>query len=202
MGELLGLALLTAGWCALHSLLIAAPVTGWLRRRLGSRYRFHRLSFDLISLGTLVPVLRYRAQVAGEALFSWEGWWLAPRVLLIGAAAALFVAGGRNYDLLQFLGVRQLMGRSTRSGLTAGGTLDTSGILAYVRHPWYLGALLLIWARTLDRSVVVMNLVLSVYLVVGTVLEERKLVAEFGEEYRQYQQRVPMLLPWFTWRRG
>lgn len=196
MSELLGLALLTAGWCALHSLLIATPVTAWLRRRLGSRYRFHRLLFDLISLATLVPVLRYQAQVAGEDPFAWPGWWLAPRVLLIGAAAALFVAGARNYDLLQFLGVRQLMGRSTRPGLTAGGALDTSGILAHVRHPWYLGAFLLIWARTLDGSAVVMNLVLSVYLVVGTVLEERKLVAEFGEEYRRYQQRVPMLVPW------
>lgn len=28
------------------------------------------------------------------------------------------------------------------------------------------------------------------------------LVAEFGEEYRRYQQRVPMLVPWFKRRRG
>jgi protein-S-isoprenylcysteine O-methyltransferase Ste14 len=33
-------------------------------------------------------------------------------------------------------------------------------------------------------------------VVVGTILEERKLVAEFGDEYRQYQREVSMLFPW------
>jgi protein-S-isoprenylcysteine O-methyltransferase Ste14 len=33
-------------------------------------------------------------------------------------------------------------------------------------------------------------------VVVGTVWEERDLVAEFGDTYRDYQRRVPMLIPW------
>jgi hypothetical protein len=42
--------------------------------------------------------------------------------------------------------------------------------------------------------------VLSAYLVVGTLLEERKLVIEFGEESRRYQSRVSMFIPvkWLT----
>jgi beta-lactamase class D len=39
------------------------------------------------------------------------------------------------------------------------------------------------------------NLVLSAYLVIGTLLEERKLMLEFGKEYRDYQGRVSMFLP-------
>ena len=43
--------------------------------------------------------------------------------------------------------------------------------------------------------------VLSVYLVAGAFLEERKLVREFGEPYRAYRRRVSMFLP-FKWIRG
>jgi protein-S-isoprenylcysteine O-methyltransferase Ste14 len=38
--------------------------------------------------------------------------------------------------------------------------------------------------------------VLSIYLYVGTFFEERRLVAEFGDDYREYQRQVPRLIPW------
>lgn len=44
-------------------------------------------------------------------------------------------------------------------------------------------------------TVLVGNGVLTVYIVVGTLLEERKLVHEFGDAYRNYQSRVSMFLP-------
>jgi protein-S-isoprenylcysteine O-methyltransferase Ste14 len=37
---------------------------------------------------------------------------------------------------------------------------------------------------------------LTLYVLVGARLEERDLVRDFGDEYRGYQNRVPMLLPW------
>jgi protein-S-isoprenylcysteine O-methyltransferase Ste14 len=36
----------------------------------------------------------------------------------------------------------------------------------------------------------------TAWICVGAVLEERDLVADFGDTYRKYQQRVPMLVPW------
>ncbi len=44
-------------------------------------------------------------------------------------------------------------------------------------------------------AVLLTNPVLTAYLVIGTFLEERKLVVEFGDQYRQYQREVPMLFP-------
>jgi protein-S-isoprenylcysteine O-methyltransferase Ste14 len=41
----------------------------------------------------------------------------------------------------------------------------------------------------------IVDLILTVYVVCGTLLEERKLVIELGDAYRQYQKRVPMLFP-------
>jgi len=39
------------------------------------------------------------------------------------------------------------------------------------------------------------NVVLTVYVVIGTKLEEKKLVLEYGDKYIKYQQEVPMLIP-------
>jgi protein-S-isoprenylcysteine O-methyltransferase Ste14 len=75
------------------------------------------------------------------------------------------------------------------------GELDTSGVLGIVRHPWYLATMLLIWARQLDISAILVNVILTSYLIAGTYLEERKLLREFGEKYRAYQMKVPMLIP-------
>jgi len=39
------------------------------------------------------------------------------------------------------------------------------------------------------------NILWTGWVIVGTVLEERDMVAHFGDAYREYQAKVPMLLP-------
>jgi protein-S-isoprenylcysteine O-methyltransferase Ste14 len=97
--------------------------------------------------------------------------------------------------MLQFLGIRQIRTGASHGALTATGRLHTTGILRITRHPWYLGAIMLLWAGDLDASTLIGNIILTLYLIVGTVLEERKLVGEFGEDYRRYQKQVSMLVP-------
>ena len=79
--------------------------------------------------------------------------------------------------------------------ITDTGQLDTSGVLGITRHPWYLATMLLIWARQMDISAIIVNVIFTAYLIVGTYLEEKKLAGEFGENYRNYQKKVPMLIP-------
>ena len=71
------------------------------------------------------------------------------------------------------------------------------GPYRWVRHPFYFFSLLLIWScpdLSLDR--LLHNILWSTWIIVGSVLEERDLVADFGEPYRDYQRKVPMLIPW------
>jgi protein-S-isoprenylcysteine O-methyltransferase Ste14 len=196
--DLAALALMWGCWCALHSAMITHAATDYLRLRRPGASRFYRMFFNAVSLLTLAPVLVYERSIAGDPLFTWEGPWRMPRLALLVAAAALGLAGARRYDLLSFLGLRQALrgGReSPAEGLGAGGTIDTGGVHRFVRHPWYLAALIVIWARELSAAALVSNAVLAAYLIAGTVLEERKLVEELGDEYRSYQGRVSMLLP-------
>ena len=181
-------------YCALHSALISETVTGFVKRTIGDSFRFYRLFFNVVSLVTLVPVLSYSSSLRGEPLLQWQGGFIAIRYALVACGVLLLFAGGRHYSLRRFIGISQLRGTSS-AGLAAGGRIDSSGVLGLVRHPWYTAVMLLLWARDLDAAGLVASGVLTVYLFVGTLLEERKLLHEFGDAYRTYQSRVSMFMP-------
>jgi protein-S-isoprenylcysteine O-methyltransferase Ste14 len=192
--RLLLLAVAWTAYCALHSAMISETATGFLKRRLGDSFRFYRLFFNSVAALTLIPGLWYSLSLRQEAVFRWEGVWLVPRYVLLACGVLLLVAGGRHYSLGQFVGISQLRGASS-GGLAAGGAIDSSGVLGLVRHPWYTAVVLLLWAHDLDAAALVANGVLTVYIIVGTLIEERKLVHEFGDAYRDYQARVSMFVP-------
>jgi protein-S-isoprenylcysteine O-methyltransferase Ste14 len=185
-----------AAWCFLHSAMISISVTEYLKRKLGSAFRFYRLFYNLVAVMTLVPVVLFAHSLRTQPIFSWDGYWRIIQVVLLGTAGLLFFLGARHYDARQLLGIKQIKEGSADKAITASGELDTSGVLGLIRHPWYTAGMLLIWAGQLDISALLVNTVLTVYLFLGTLLEERKLVREFGAEYRAYQARVSMFIPY------
>jgi protein-S-isoprenylcysteine O-methyltransferase Ste14 len=183
-------------WCTLHSTLISVPVTEYMKRKLGDGFRFYRLFFNAFSLASLIPLLLYSASVRQEPVFRWEGPLGIIPYILLATSIGLFIIGDRNYSLFQFLGIAQIKRGGTNLSLSGYGKFVVSGIHRMIRHPWYLGGIMIVWARDLSLSTILTNLVISSYFVIGAILEERKLVREFGETYREYQKNVSMLFPY------
>lgn len=189
------LAILVAAWCVLHSGMISISWTDYLQKRLGSKFRFYRLFFNLTALLTLVPVVLFATSVRAQVIFAWTGYARIFQLTLLCIAFLLLFLGGRHYDASQLIGIKQIRDGNSSKLISDKNEFDTSGILGITRHPWYLAVILLIWARQLDISVIVVNIILTIYLIVGTYLEEKKLIREFGDKYRTYQKKVSMLIP-------
>lgn len=183
-------------WCTLHSTLIATPVTNYLKKKLGDLFRFYRLFFNAVSFATLLPVVYFSTSTGQASVFRWEGPLMIVKYLLLAASIILFIVGGRHYSMAQFLGIRQIKTGQANLALSEHNTFDASGILSAIRHPWYTASVLFIWARDLSISILLINIVLTAYFVVGTILEERKLILEFGERYQEYQKNVSMFFPY------
>jgi methanethiol S-methyltransferase len=192
----LAVALAWSAYLALHSAMISMTATRYLRSVLGERFRFYRLFFNLVAIATLIPVVSYSTSVKGEMLFAWDGYFAVLKWALVATGVFLFIAGSCHYDMQQFLGIRQIRSGARHTLINASGTIDDTGVLGLIRHPYYTATILLFWAGDLTTTTAVINLVVTAYVVIGTLLEERKLRLELGESYRSYQARVSMFVPW------
>lgn len=114
-------------------------------------------------------------------------------VLIIGIA-------GLSMDGLDLLGARAVMD-ILRDTLPQPAPFKTPWIYRIVRHPLYLGMLLLFWCTpAMTHDHLFFAEVMTAYLLIGIQFEERDLVRQFGAAYTAYQAKVPMLIP-FTKRR-
>jgi protein-S-isoprenylcysteine O-methyltransferase Ste14 len=93
------------------------------------------------------------------------------------------------------LGGMRLVGHSE---LTGGGQLETSGLYARIRHPRYAAMFCAALGACLIAGTRLLWIVAGVWWIVERcviALEERELLARFGEPYAAYRRRVPGFLP-------
>ena len=180
-------------WGVVHSLLASIATKARMRSWFGpGSDRWYRLAYNMFSLLTFLPLLGLLAADPGATLYTIPAPW--SYLALVGQLLAVVALG---IGLLQtglwtFLGFEQLLVDSPENE----SEMVTRGLYRWVRHPLYTAGLVFIWLTpVMTLNLLLLNLGLTIYLVIGTIYEERKLVREFGEEYNRYQKRVPMLIP-------
>ena len=99
----------------------------------------------------------------------------------------------------QIVGIWELSG-VTQPDLTKPVEFKADGPFAIVRHPIYLGWVLMVFATpVMTTSRLLFAAISTLYLIAAIPLEERLLVENFGDKYRTYQRQMRWRLLPFIW---
>ena len=178
-------------WGIIHSILASVGFKDFLRRMLGDGFmKFYRLLYNVFAVVSLLPVLYLMISLPDKTLYQvpppWSYLMIAGQAI---SALLLFIAVSQT-DVLAFVGLRQLSEGQEKSSLV------TNGLYRIVRHPLYTFSLLILWLTpSVTVNTFVVYLALTIYLLIGALFEERKLLREFGQEYASYKSVTPMLIP-------
>lgn len=172
----------------LHSVLAAGAVKRFFRRALPHMYPHYRAWYSVIAAANFILLAWLHIRLPSEMLF--EPVW--------GVRLAAWMCGMAGVAVL-FLSVRQYGASFFFIEDRNKDTLITSGLNSYVRHPLYFGVLLLTAFLVLlapSEKNATFAVITAVYIVLGSLHEEHRLIARFGDAYRDYRKRVKMLIPY------
>ena len=190
------LALLLCYWLAyfaLHSMLASLGVKRYVAATRPALMPAYRLTFNGLSVLLLLPILWQMFQHPGPMLWHWQGSaaWLANGLALLACLGLIYSL--KCYDTEEFLGLRQL--RSHTQSVEDQEHFHLSPFHRFVRHPWYFFGLILVWTRDMNASMLLSGTMITVYFIIGSRMEEMKLLIYHGDTYRRYMQHVPGLIP-------
>lgn len=188
--------LLIALWiiyCVIHSVFASSEVKGFSENKMGKYFRYYRLAYTLFASITLVLLLLFQYSFYSPILIKSVSIKYFAVIFLILPGLIIMAISIKKYFML-LSGIRSVFTP------TAPAELKVNGIHQYVRHPLYSGTVLFVWGLffvfpMLNNLIAV--LILTVYVLVGIIFEEKKLIKEFGENYKLYISKVPMLIPSF-----
>jgi len=187
---------LIAGFAVQHTIMARGRFKAWLSRYLP--VAAERSTFVLMTCVVLVPLcLLWRPipQVVWEVdatLFRGLLW------AVCGAGWLLLLVATFMVDHFDLFGLRQVWLHYHGRPYTQPPFM-TRGAYRYVRHPIMLGILIGTWITpTMTVGHLLLAAGFTIYIGLGTRIEERDLVTHLGDEYRRYQATVPRLMPRFT----
>ena len=192
----------------IHSIFALRSTKDLVRWMVGSRYRngLYRFTYNVISVVLLGWVTWWFSRLPDRELYQVTmPWSLLFRMGQI-ASLGILLSGVRVIGVLDFAGISQL--RSLLAGFTPdsepeaqGPPMGTDGEVVskqafrYTRHPGNLGALgvFLLFPRMTVNRTVLLGLV-TIYVILGSWHEERRLRVAYGEAYERYRKSVPFLV--------
>lgn len=179
-----------------HSGMIRKPFHRWLARFVPEEYAG---AIYTIASGIVLLLVILLWQTSSQTIIAPSGLlrWSLRAVSLLCLLG--FYWGVKALRFFDPLGLRPILNRLRgRNPLPM--PITAAGPYRWVRHPLYLFMILMIWScPDLTRDRLLFNLLWTAWIVIGSYLEEIDLTVEFGNAYREYQKRVPMLVPLLKW---
>jgi protein-S-isoprenylcysteine O-methyltransferase Ste14 len=177
-----------------HSLLASMRTKVLAARIFGEAgKRYYRIFYVLFVIPTFFPVLALVFILPDKLIYTIPFPWIilsiAGQVLALWGLRLAF----RHISLGRFLGTAQLDPAWKSLGPEK---LVTDGVFRMVRHPLYLFSMLFIWLMpVMTWNILAFDLGVSLYMLVGSIFEERKLAAQFGQAYVEYRRKTPHIIP-------
>jgi protein-S-isoprenylcysteine O-methyltransferase Ste14 len=166
-------------------------VKRFFKNNLGKFYHYYRLGYSIFATITLAWLLYFQYSFESPVLIH-IGWvkYVSFFILVLPGLLLMGVSIKKYFMLLS--GVRSIYQSVPVS------ELKMDGIHRYMRHPLYAGTILFVCGLFfifpyLNNLIAVVLLIL--YVFIGIYFEEKKLIKEFGNNYRSYMLNVPKLIP-------
>jgi methanethiol S-methyltransferase len=174
----------------MHSFLAKDKVKeyAWLRMHVNAT--IYRRWYVIFSSVAFVFIFLFGALQPAHYVFSPGKYFQYAGLFIAYWGVFVLMRSFRAFNVRKFLGIH-----ATEKEYD---NLITSGMFAVIRHPVYLGTILLLigffmYTPTVSTLILVVSSIL--YIMVGIGLEEQKMIKHYGEEYKQYRKKVPMLIP-------
>ncbi|MCG8318593.1 MAG: isoprenylcysteine carboxylmethyltransferase family protein [Cytophagales bacterium] len=177
-----------------HSYLAGETAKNYFRQQFKSGYKYYRLLYNLLASGGLFFILVLNGAISSPFLLKVNQFTSVTGLILATWGFLVIKVAFKTYDLKQFLGTK-FTTEDQHAGISK---LITSGIRAHIRHPIYAGTILIVagfWVFRPSLTHLISVFCIFIYLYIGIMLEEKRLIREFGDEYIEYRKNVPMLIP-------
>jgi len=180
-----------------HSGMVRKPFHCWLARFVPEEYAS---AIYAIASGIVLLLVILLWQTSSQTVMTPSGLfrWLLRAVSFLSVLG--FYWGVKSLRFFDPFGLKPIVNR-LRGRNPKPMPITVAGPYRWVRHPLYFFIILMIWfCPKLTRDRLLFDLLWTVWIVIGSYFEEIDLVVEFGDAYREYQKRVPMLVPFLKWR--
>lgn len=197
--EVISIILLFTLFAYSHTWLASLKIKQALAEKLGNKIAFYRLFYNISSVIFFMAFYAVSPKpdiIVYDLRFPFD---IITFVLQIFSLVGL-VWASRGIDWKEFVGIAQINrymnGGYNVSDLDEKQILKIEGAFKFVRHPIYLFSILFLGFRpTMTVFYLTMYLCVIAYFYIGSIYEERKLIEMFGDEYKEYQKKVPRILP-------
>jgi protein-S-isoprenylcysteine O-methyltransferase Ste14 len=175
-----------------HSVMARAGFKRWWTRLIPSA--IERSTF-VLAASVCLALLYWQWRPLGSIV--WQAPPGIPSLMLVGLSLMgwlVVLLSTFMIDHAELFGLRQVASAFRRP--SRAGVFSTPAFYKTVRHPLYAGLIVAFWATpVMTAGHVFFAAGTTAYILIGIQLEERDLIARYGEAYRDYQRRVRMLLP-------